>query len=111
MTKLSEELDPKQIRRSRITLLLVVGVFVIPFLLAWIVTSDLERFYPGEAVNGELIQPAIELEQFSLPYGAGLFTLEDLKGHWTMVYFAAENCAAECQQNIHMMRQVHTALG
>ncbi len=111
MTNSSEELDPKQIRRSRMTLLLIVGVFVLPFLFALIVTSDLERFYPGEAVHGELIKPAIELQEFALRDSEGLFTLDDLKGHWTLIYITPGNCAAECQQNIHMLRQVHTALG
>ena len=111
MTKVSEQFDPKRIRRSRITFLLIVGLFVLPFLLALIVTSDLDRFYPGEAVYGELIKPAIVLQEFSLEAEVSPMTIEDFKGHWTLLYVANSHCDAACRQHVHMLQNIHAALG
>jgi cytochrome oxidase Cu insertion factor (SCO1/SenC/PrrC family) len=103
--------DPKRVRRSRIILILIVGTFMLPFLAALWVTSDLERFFPGEYVHGELIKPARELTPFSLPTSVEPITLEQLKGHWTILYVTNVNCDERCRQNIHLQRQVHVALG
>ncbi len=97
---------------GRLKLLALIGAFAGPLLLAsiWFALTDPQ----GEVDtrnNGQLIEPAHPLTDFSLRLADGsAFALDDLRGHWTMVYFSAGECAEQCVQNLYHMRQVRLSL-
>jgi len=97
---------------GRLKLVALIGAFAGPLLLAtvWFALIDPQ----GEVDtrnNGQLIEPAWPLEDFSLRLAdGGAFGLDELRGHWTLVYFAGGDCAEQCVQNLYHMRQVRLSL-
>lgn len=102
-------------RRGRLILALIALSFVIPLLVAaWMQRVALREGVWGGTNHGALIQPPLALGNFLLPsYQGSVFTLDDLKGGWTLLYAApsAAECDAQCGQMLYYMRQVRLALG
>ncbi|HEX7025816.1 MAG TPA: SCO family protein, partial [Gammaproteobacteria bacterium] len=57
--------------------------------------------------------PARPLGEFTLRLGhnGGTYTLEDLRGKWTLVFVPPDDCDETCKRNIYHMRQVWAGLG
>jgi cytochrome oxidase Cu insertion factor (SCO1/SenC/PrrC family) len=98
---------------NRRTLWILLVVFLVP----WLLGTGLYFYFketgirPDTASKGTLIEPARPLEPFALSALDGeTFGLEDLRGHWTLVYIAPSICADPCLQNLYHMRQVRIAL-
>jgi len=100
------------LRNQRIKLLVILGMFALPVLLAWIWHANSDRWRPGGTTNyGELITPARPLAAFSMPGLDGtLITQEFLRGRWTLVYIGAADCDQVCRTNLYNIRQVRLAL-
>lgn len=92
--------------RSRLVLLLLFGVFLLPVVGAYL-------WQPTGAMNyGELVSPARPLAEFELRTLEGKsFALDNLKSRWTLVYFGGGACADACRENLYKMRQVQLAQG
>jgi hypothetical protein len=90
--------DP--VRRGRIKLLALAGVFSLPVVLGWI--AFLFDLVPGATGNyGELITPRpIE--------GADMAAL---RGKWVLLSFDTPECDAYCERKLYFMRQVRRAQG
>lgn len=105
-------IDPALRRRSRIKLISIFAIFAVPLLLASIYLH-LVRANGGSlgiTSRGELISPAIPLREFTLVAGEEEFTLDSIRGIWTMLYIPEGDCLDACEQNLYHMRQVRLAL-
>lgn len=99
-------------RAGRRRLLLVLALFLAPLLAAvgWYFAAP--QLAPPPSVHGTLLDPARPLEPFAAPLsGGGRYTLDDLRGHWTLVHVLGAECDVACRRRLHDLRQVHDALG
>lgn len=106
---------PDQVRRGRrmAVLLFVIGfgpmiVATIMFYTGWLNPGDYSN-------NGELIMPAVPVEQLNLEGADGQplaerFGPETEDSDW-MLMVVADHCAEECEQLLYLARQVNIALG
>jgi cytochrome oxidase Cu insertion factor (SCO1/SenC/PrrC family) len=109
------EIDPANRRRSRIKLISIFAIFFIPLILAtlYLQMVRLGGGSVGDTSRGELINPAVPISEFKLSALQGPdddFTLDTLRGLWTMLYIPAGDCEQTCQRNLYHMRQIRLAL-
>jgi len=100
-----------KILRSRLILLGVALVFIIPILVSWYLVffSDFKKG-DGGTQKGELISPVIPLgepEVFNLKSK----TIESIKGKWTLLFFVENECNQLCEDKLYQLRQIRLALG
>ena len=94
---------------------LIVGIFLISPLLAWMFhVGLLGNIKTSEGGNyGQLIHPARSLAGFSsvdVTTGAPV-TIDRLLGLWTLLIIVDKHCAQSCLQAIYQMHQVRLATG
>lgn len=100
--------------RGRWKFIAIMALFAAPLLLAWVWYTLAPGTAPSAAAHGSLIEPARPLEPFELARPdprQEAYTLEDLRGRWTLVQVVDEHCDASCRERLYYTRQVHTALG
>lgn len=91
---------------SRIKLLVIISLVVVPFVMAWAA-----YFYGGDMIkgqqtnNGELILPPKDLTRL------GEDVLQKLDGKWALLIPGGVYCSEDCQQSLYYTRQVNLALG
>ena len=100
-----------KILRSRLILLGVALVFIIPILVSWYLVffSDFKKG-DGGTQKGELISPVIPLgepEVFNLKSK----TIESINGKWTLLFFVENECNQLCEDKLYQIRQIRLALG
>jgi len=100
-----------KILRSRLILLGVALVFIIPILVSWYLVffSDFKKG-DGGTQKGELISPVIPLgepEVFNLKSK----TIESINGKWTLLFFVENECNQLCEGKLYQLRQIRLALG
>ena len=100
-----------KILRSRLILLGVALVFIIPILVSWYLVffSDFKKG-DGGTQKGELISPVIPLgepEVFNLKSK----TIESINGKWTLLFFVENECNQLCEDKLYQLRQIRLALG
>ncbi|AYA66309.1 MULTISPECIES: hypothetical protein [unclassified Alteromonas] len=87
-------------KNSKLTMLGVAAVFVLPVMLAKLALDN--QWFTNAATNkGELLQPVRDLTP--------VFAAE--KPKWRIVYSVPEQCDAACQNAIYSIHQVWIALG
>lgn len=93
--------------KGRLTLLLIVVVFLVPVVAAYLYRPA------GEAGNyGTLIeppQPLGELEMTALDGTAA--GLDALRGKWTLLYPGGERCGETCRRNLFKIERVRLTQG
>lgn len=95
--------------QKRLTLLLILAVFALPPLAAWLA----HRWWqPTRFSNyGELIEPtSFQPADLKTPAGAP-FALSALAGRWVMVQIAGTDCDAVCARSLYLAHQAHVAQG
>ena len=98
-------------RSGRRKLLLILGLFLVPPVIAW--TLYFSGWRPASTGNhGQLVDPPVQLEVPSLdvvasPRDAGA---PDLRGEWTLLLTLNSPCGEPCLEQLHATRQVRTAL-
>lgn len=105
-------LNAAQVRphSSRLTLLLLAAVFVLPFLLGtglfWL------DWRPQKFGNhGELVKPALALPESGFRHADGRpLPTAELRGKWLLLMPVHEACDAVCQTMLQQTLQVHVAL-
>ncbi|MDE2089851.1 MAG: SCO family protein [Gammaproteobacteria bacterium] len=102
---------PKQASINKAILLAMVGLFVLPLIVA--MGLYVAGWKPGHTVNhGVLVQPARPLPDMALQTLQGeSVRLRQLRGKWVLVYFGSSACPDACLRNLYEMRQVRLALG
>lgn len=92
--------EEQKIKKNRITMLVLVAVFLLPIVLAKIALES--DFFNKSATNrGELLEPAIELGEI----------LKQDKPVWRLVYALPETCDQVCENALYSMNQVWHAIG
>ena len=104
--------------KNKISLLLILAVFLGPFVAAylWIKYNDGPRsghvFSLGQSNYGKLVLPVRPLDLSGLKDLQGRpLTSRDLAGYWTYVYIDSSQCDKRCQRNIYYQRQVRLLQG
>jgi hypothetical protein len=99
--------------RSRLSLLLLLGVFGAPVVLAWLAFYVFPDWRPaGTSNHGQLIAPLRPLPAFEFETLSGDRIDETfLRGKWTLVYLAQGACAEPCVRQLYNLRQVRLAQG
>ncbi len=99
--------------RSRVLLIAVGLVFLIPVVLAIALHSMDRPWRPSSTVNhGELVRPVRPLDAFTLRTLEGQPVGRDaLLDLWTLVYIDTSGCDNICRRNLYKIRQVRLAQG
>ena len=99
-----------QLRRSRLTLVLLGLLFVGPLIGAWLMYSA--GFRPALTTNyGQLVQPTTPLPALALRGADGSDEAQRLLGRWSLVQLGGSTCDNACEQRLALTRQVRLALG
>lgn len=108
-----EEQKKKSGMDPRLTLILMVLMFVVPVGAAIVLHSIGDGWRPGQSVNfGELVTPVRPLKELQLQTVDGkAFTEKDLQGIWTLFYVDSSDCNEQCQENLYEIRQSRLGMG
>jgi hypothetical protein len=104
--------DERQVRRSRTQLVLIIALFLLPPVGAWVVWKFMDRTGVESTTNaGTLIAPARPLAMSGLrrPDGSA-WQDADMRGRWTYVMFAGDDCDEACVQQLYLTRQIRLAM-
>jgi len=98
-------------KRSRLTLLLLIGVFVMPIIAAYVVHKN-KSLQPESKSTGTFISPSRALPDFSLNEKSGKeFQTKDIRGKWSFVYVLNGICDAKCKLTLAKTRNAKLAQG
>ena len=115
----TNDLDRVALNKSRLTLLLIMGIPVTMILTAtwlwyFVVQGDLDLVGKlGTSNRGTLVQPPRQIDQFDLRDRDGRdFSYTDVDRRWTLlVPYSGPDCDARCEATLYVTRQIHTAMG
>ncbi len=97
-----------QQKKNRLFVLLIFGMAIIPFAIAWILGGK-ASFIEGKTNKGQLITPVVATERSDLTGMDGFSTdnIAELKGHWvTLNVVPHEECNKICLEAIHKTKQL-----
>jgi cytochrome oxidase Cu insertion factor (SCO1/SenC/PrrC family) len=98
--------------RSRKQIWILIGAFVAPLALAFLLYYGLDIRPHGNTNKGDLIHPPVTLPEVALPSTADqTFAANALRGKWSMVYIGDGACDQRCREALTLMRQTRLALG
>lgn len=92
-----------KVTRGRFVLIALVCLFALPALIAKLILSQ-GWYHSGVTNRGQLIEPYTTLEQL------GQVAPQTVHG-WQLAYVVPEQCEKQCQQQLHLLKQSHVALG
>jgi hypothetical protein len=96
--------------KARRQLLLLIGLFLLPPIAAWLAWQYLGEHGVGATTNtGTLISPARPLHVDALAQSAGLDAAQ-LQGRWLYVVLSEQGCDSVCQRQLYLTRQVRIAV-
>ncbi len=104
--------EQHQRRRSRVQLVLIFVLFLIPPVSAWIAWQYLGEHGVDATTNaGTLVSPARPLQIGGLHKADGTPLIDqDLRGRWTYVVFAPGDCDKRCEEQLYLTRQIRVAM-
>ncbi len=105
--------DEVQIRKNKITMLLLFVMFIAPvFFAVYVFNTTTSDAYVTKN-KGNLITPAIELKNINLKYVGNNkpYNLIDQEHQWVMVFVDAGECDERCKRQLVVMRQTRLAQG
>jgi hypothetical protein len=101
-----------KLQKNRLLILLLFGMALIPFLLAWTLNGK-APFIEGTTNKGQLITPVVATERSDL-MGLDNFSAEniaELQGHWIMLNVVpTDDCSKICLEAIHKTKQLRLML-
>jgi hypothetical protein len=102
-----------QIRRgNRRQLWILVALFALPPIAAWLFYFNPQWLPQGRSNHGELIDPSIALRPYALQTPQGeAFDWDLLRDRWTMTLLAEGHCDEHCIEQLIKVRQIRRALG
>lgn len=108
-----EEQKKKSGMDPRLTVILLVLMFVVPVGAAIVLHSMDGSWKPGHSVNfGELVTPVRPLTELKLKTIDGKdFSEKDLQGVWTLFYVDSSDCDKQCKENLYEVRQSRLGMG
>lgn len=94
---------------SRSKFLLMVGVFVVPVIAAYLAYFGWRP--AGHTNYGTLLTPAPLQHAQGRALDGQPFPLDALQGKWVMVHVGPAQCDADCAQQLYLMRQTRITQG
>jgi hypothetical protein len=105
---LTKNMTNNQQRKNRLLVLLIFGMTIIPFTIAWVMGGKVP-FIEGMTNKGQLIVPVVTTERTDLT-GLDSFSADniaELKGHWLLLNVVPyDNCNNNCLDAIHKTKQL-----
>jgi len=86
---------------GKVKFLSIIFVFLTPFLLAYYYFINDATSTRGTTNYGTFLQEEIVVD----------ISEKDSNEHWLLIQLIPNKCNSKCQDNIHMLRQVNSALG
>jgi hypothetical protein len=107
---MNETAKPSQ-ARSRLTLLLIVGVFALPVIVAFVLNRA--GWMPGHSKNfGEVVHPPVGLHEHVFVHAADAREgLANPHGVWTLLVRVPPACDDACWGRVAVLHNVRTSLG
>jgi hypothetical protein len=100
------------IRNTRLKLLLVFAVFLLPLLLAWLMFRGIVDLDPaGNDNEGRLVIPPEPLAWDTATIGEPVAGAPGLDGAWVVLYPLPDPCAPDCIERVRALHGVHRATG
>jgi hypothetical protein len=96
----------KTTRKNRLTLLLLLAIFLAPALGSWLLYANLDKLHLSTTNKGEFVQPPRQIDVTGLALPAGYFA-----HHHTLIYVGGPDCAADCRHALQVMQGTQLALG
>ncbi|MCU7958593.1 MAG: SCO family protein [gamma proteobacterium symbiont of Bathyaustriella thionipta] len=107
------EKSGKQSIKGRKTFLLMLLVFGLPNVLAWLYYNNLDSLpKPATSNRGQLVQPLRSLSGLEFQDIDGrIVSINELQGKWILLTAAHSGCQQDCQQQLYFMRQIRRLMG
>ncbi|MFP6795269.1 MAG: hypothetical protein VB996_18625 [Pseudomonadales bacterium] len=98
---------------SRATLLLVLAVFALPLLVAWVFTRGPLEWHPMKTVNyGVLLEPPLQLSSYGVMDATGTaLRVNAVARNWFVVVLRNAACTEQCQGLSQIAEQIQIAVG
>ncbi|HEY3645366.1 MAG TPA: hypothetical protein VGM16_08515 [Gammaproteobacteria bacterium] len=93
-------------KKNRLTLLLLLAVFLVPALGSWLLYAYRDQVHLGTTNKGEFVQPARKLDPVGLSLPVTYFA-----HHQTLIYVAGPDCGNPCRDALRVMQATQQALG
>lgn len=102
----------QQLKKNRLLILIIFGMSIIPFLIAWGLRQNPELL-KGRTNRGELITPIVTTERSDFT-GFDQFSSDNmaqLSGHWLIInVIPTPGCSQLCLEAIHKTKQIQLML-
>ena len=100
-------------RRNRLIILAIVGVFLLPFLIAGLWYANIHDWGYESMAHGRLLTPPVTLRPPPLPLvlGHGRLSPSYFYGRWTLMYVGRPDCLPDCREALYATRQIRLAMG
>ena len=93
----------KAVHRSRLVIIAVAALFLLPVLVATYLNSSWSSWAPTATKNfGTLVQPPVLVDAFAS---------DDPEANWTLAYDGRGGCGAGCQEDLKLLSQIERAMG
>ena len=100
-------------RRGRLILTGIAAVFVVPVIVAAILTMGPLEWQTTRTINyGILVKPALDLSSYGLPVQGEIEPNKPtVPGDWFLAVFYDKKCAAICERLIDQVNRIQSAIG
>ena len=99
-------------KSNQIKLVLIILIFILPFIISFLLLDDYTEDKEWETTNyGELIKPILPITNIKINTASDISNTNSLNGKWSLLYYLKNDCLETCEDNIYLLRQVNTALG
>lgn len=99
-------------QRSQLKLILILLVFLLPVIAAYIIHLNPQWLPTTTKNNGVLYKPVVNLQNFTLRTDADKpFSLKEMLGKWALVYIGKDSCDKACQETLYKARDSRWAQG
>jgi hypothetical protein len=93
-------------------LLLIMALFTLPLVIAWMMYTGTIRFAPERTRNlGRLVLPTVPVDWSGVIASDGSPSRQLFDGFWVILYELPASCARNCLELAAELRQVHVASG
>lgn len=97
---------------KQLTLWLVLGVFIAPFIIGLVYFIQITQKSFATTQRGEFVSPTINLSQMPFYLEKDIpLTFESLKGRWVFTFITDNKCSQACIDTLYAMNQIRLALG
>ncbi len=99
--------------KTRTTLLMLVAVFALPLIFAWVLTMGPLDWRPAKTSNyGVLLEPPLRLKSYGVMDSTGAaLTVDSIAGDWFLVVLSGSACTEPCQHWLQIAERIQIAVG